>query len=148
MYLPPYSILEKADDYSEYRFVSTGPNGDIVKVILFQSLPIENLYNLSLLDVLPNGKLSDISVSNNNDMPKILATAIRVIVDYTAIFPERMILFQGSDTGRRNALYKRVIEKHFNALKADFNIIGITSDHIEESFDTMNDYVAFLIVRK
>jgi hypothetical protein len=107
MHLPSYKILENADDYSEFKFISKGPKGNIVKVIAFQKLPVANLYNLSLFDIMSDGQLSDTNFSNNNDLRKILATTIQILMDYTEIFPERSIFFQGSDDkGRRTSLYQ------------------------------------------
>jgi len=149
MHLPAYKILESADDYSEFKFVSKGPNGNIVKVIVFQKLPLENLYNLSLLDIMDDGQLSDTNLSNNNDLRKILATTVQVLVDYTEIFPERTIFFQGSDdTGRRTSLYQKAISKYFTTLKKDFDITGITDNDIEEEFEPTKRYIAFLVKRK
>ena len=148
MSLPSYTILEKADDYSEYKFISTGPSGDVVKVIAFQKLPVENLYNLSLLDIMNDGRLSDTNLSNNSDLRKILATTIKTLIDYTEIFPERIIFFQGSDDGRRITLYQKAIAKYYYVLERTFAITGITDAGIEEEFNLQKQYIAFLVKRK
>ena len=149
MHLPSYDILEKADDYSEYKFISNGPNGNIIKLLLFRKLFIETLYNLSLLDVMPDGTLSDTHFSNNNDLRKILATIVKVIMDYTTRFPERQIFFQGSDEhGKRNSLYHKAISKHLFVLERDFYIYGIRDDGYEEVFVSSKEYDAVLVKRK
>ena len=106
MHLPSYEIIERTGDYSEYKFISSGPNGNIVKILIFKRIFVDTLYNLALLDVMDDGTLSDTHLSNNNDLRKILATIVEVIIDYTDEFPERNIYFQGSDDeGRRISLY-------------------------------------------
>lgn len=58
----------------QYEFESVSEEKVVKKVIEYvlidKSIP---LYNLALLDV-SKEEVSDISVSNNNDMPKIMAT--------------------------------------------------------------------------
>lgn len=94
MHLPSYEIIEKASDYSEYKFISSGPNGDIVKILSFKQIFVDSLYNLALSDQLPDGTLSDTHFSNNDDIRKIMATIVEAVIDYTNNFPERMIFFR------------------------------------------------------
>jgi hypothetical protein len=149
MHLPSYEIVEKADDYSEYKFVSVGPNGSITKFIVFKRLFVETLYNLSLLDVMPDGTYSDTHFSNNNDLRKILATILEVVIDYTEKFPDRQIFFQGSDEeGKRISLYHKAISKHLFVLEKEFHIYGIADDGQEERFNPDSRYSAVLVMRK
>ena len=63
---------------------------------------VDSFYNIALLDVMNDGTLSDTHFSNNNDLRKIMATIVEIIIDYTKKYPERTIFFQGSDDeGRR-----------------------------------------------
>ncbi len=149
MNLPSYEILEKADDYSEFKFISTGPNGSIIKFLVFKKLFVETLYNLSLLDVMPDGTYSDTHFSNNNDLRKILATILTAVIDCTAKFPDRQIFFQGSDEeGKRISLYHKAISKHLFVLEKEFYIYGITDDGTEENFNPSKSYTAVLVKRK
>ena len=144
---PSYEIIEIASDFSEYKFISRGPKGDILKLIVFKKIFIESLYNLSLLDVMQDGSLSDTTSSNNDDLRKILSTIIQVIGDYTYRFPERSIFFQGSDDGRRMTLYQKAITNHLFILEPDYLIVGI-KDGKEEDFDPAETYDAILVKRK
>jgi len=148
MHLAFYEIIERTNDYSEYKFVSTGPNGNIWKLLVFKKLFVDKLYNLSLLDVMPDGTLSDSHLSNNNDLRKVLATIVQVIIDYTTQFPDRNIFFQGSDDGRRISLYHKAISKHLFVLDKIFDIYGICDDGGEESFNSAREYTAILVKRK
>jgi len=149
MHLPSYEIIEKADDFSEYKFISTGPNGDILKILSFDKIFIDSLYNLSLVDQLPNGTMSDTHFSNNNDIRKIMATIVEAMIDYTNNFPDRMIFFQGSDEeGRRISLYQRAISNYLFILEKEFDIYGIRNDGTEEKFVSGQEYGAILAKRK
>ncbi len=149
MHLPSYEILERADDYSEYKFVSRGPNGAILKLLVFKKLFIDTVYNLSLLDVMADGSLSDTHFSNNNDLRKILATIVDVVIDYTAKFPDRQIFFQGSDEeGKRISLYHKAISRHLFVLEKEFHIYGLTDEGAEEVFNPAKEYIAVLVKRK
>ena len=155
MHLPTYKIIERSDDLSEFRFISEGPNGMIHKVILFDlleddNMPVRsNLYNIALLDVLPDGSLSDNSLSNNNDMAKILATTVQILIGYTSVFPERTVFIQGSDdAGQRISLYHRAIKNNLFIFEKDFHIEGVIDNERTEKFQPDRKYLAFLVKRK
>ncbi len=155
MHLAGYKIVERASDFSEFHFISNGPNGMIRKVIVFEPLedsylPLgNNLYNIALLDVLPDGTLSDKNLSNNNDLSKILITTVQILAGYTTIFPDRAIFIQGSDeAGQRTSLYHRAIKNNFTVFEHDFDIEGIVSSSVKEKFNPAKKYIAFLVRRK
>jgi len=149
MHLPSYHVLETADDYSEYKFVSIGPKGEIPKAVVFELMfADENIYNVALLDVLPQGA-SDTNVSNNGDMRVILATATQILINYTGAFPERKIFFKGSDEeGKRMAVYHRAIREYYSVLQDTFIIEGFVDENVKELFNPLNSYYAFLVKRK
>jgi hypothetical protein len=45
-----------------------------------------------------DGTLSDTHFSNNNDLRKIMATIVEIVIDYTGKFPERTIFFHTDST--------------------------------------------------
>ena len=69
-----FSILDNAH---RFEFESIGPR-KIRKLVYFDKTDIPNFYNLSLGDQLSNGKVSFITVSNNNDRDKVIATTIQI----------------------------------------------------------------------
>lgn len=151
MHLPSYKVIENADDYSEFKFISKGPKGDVVKLVIFKKYPLLNLYNLSLVDVISDTPkiISDSTFSNNNDLRMILATVVQILIEYTSIFPDRAIFFQGSDEeGRRRMLYHRAISEYYSMLEQYFYIEGITSEYAIEPFNSTGSYEAFLVKRK
>ena len=53
-------------------FISKRPKGNIPKLVLFELLlPDENVYNVALVDVLEENKISGDNVSNNDDIRKV-----------------------------------------------------------------------------
>ena len=150
MHLPSYAIMEISDDHSTYKFVSEGPKGEIVKVIVFSEFfPGGNIYNMALADVLNDDRISDTNISNNSDIRKIFATVARVVMEYTSIYTERTIFFQGSDEeGQRTSVYHRAISQYHHFLENDFDIEGITTDEVKETFNPKGRYEVFLVKRK
>jgi hypothetical protein len=55
-----------------YLFISEGPKGRIIKIVLFQNIG-ENSYNLAFGDF-NGGQVDDEVVSNNRDFVKVLST--------------------------------------------------------------------------
>ena len=150
MNLTSYQVLSKSDDSTEYKFVSIGPKGEITKLIIFEELDLEtNLYNLSLVDLFDDGMMSDSNNSNNGDLRKILVTVAKVLMDYTLIFPERTIYFEGSDDqGKRNAVYNRAISSYLSIFENDLIIKGVTIENVIEMYNPSKRYIAFLVKRK
>lgn len=78
---------------------------------------------------MPHDETSDISASKNNDLKTILATIIKIVIDFLDKKPSSFILFQGSDE-RRQRLYRIVINQELEELQKAFNIFGSISDEI------------------
>jgi hypothetical protein len=150
MHLPSYTISEIAEDHSTYKFFSEGPNGRISKIIIFSEFYAGgNIYNVALGDVMRNDRISDTNVSNNGDIRKIFATVAQVLMDYTSIYPERTIFFQGSDVeGRRISVYHRAISQYYHLLQKELIVEGITNHEVKELFNPNGQYAFFLIRRK
>lgn len=102
-----------------------------------------NVFNLALLDVLPDGETSDISESKNNDIRIILATVIRIISDFFNQNPNVIITFRGNDH-RRQRLYRLVIGRELSVIEAKFRIFGLI-DGVIERFEPDKHYEVFII---
>ena len=150
MHLPSYYFLEVSDHHSVFKFISSGPNGDVIKLIIFTEFnPTRKIYNLALVDVIENDKISDKNLSNNGDIRKILATVAQAIINYTSTFPDRTIYFEGSDEqGKRTSVYNAAIRKYFYILEKDFYIEGYLNEKVKEKFNPLKTYKGFLVKRK
>ena len=104
------------------------------------------LYNLALVDILPNGEVSDLSVSDNKDMPKILATVFQSILYFFEVKPQASIFIQGS-TPSRIRLYQIAISKYLHEFEQKFEIWGFVGNEMELFLKGKN-YEIFVISTK
>ena len=67
MNLPHYNI-RSSSNFELFEFLSRGPNGTIIKQVVFKETSVSGIYNLGFGDKDPKtGTLSDTAVSNNRD---------------------------------------------------------------------------------
>jgi hypothetical protein len=145
-----YDELEVSADSLEYQFWSMGPKGLIKKQIYFESTNMVDVYNLSFGNRNDDGTIDDLTVSDNKDKNKILATVVSAIYDFTNKFPGKRIMFTGS-TLPRTRLYRMAINLYLNVLEIDFEIFGIAKELesiVMLPFEKGVDYLGFIIKRK
>ena len=73
----PFYDFQVLDEAQQFDFESVNKQRTIKKIVRYSATNIENLYNLSLVDILPDGLESDTSVSDNQDMKTVLATVFQ-----------------------------------------------------------------------
>jgi len=144
MNLPQYPLLA-SNDFKQFDFISEGPNGRILKTVLFT--PIEpGLYNLGFGDRDPEtGDIDDLAVSNNGDTATILATVALAVMEFTIHFPQAWVYAKGS-TPARTRLYQRGIRQNWSQIELFFYVRGFASGRWRK-FDASGNYEAFLVVR-
>ncbi|WP_316794104.1 DUF6934 family protein [Pedobacter frigoris] len=135
----------------DFEFFSEGPKGKIKKVVAFtpQNIKIVGriVYNLGFGDLNPNtGDIDDLSVSNNNDRDKVLATVAALTWEFTFHHPYAFVHARGS-TISRTRLYQIAISANLNELKKVFYIYGFKDDEWSE-FEKNVNYVAFIALRR
>lgn len=146
MKLPNYQLKSGAELLS-YEFISEGPNGLIRKRIQFTLINRQEVYNLAFGDQDPvSGQIDDVSVSNNGDSEKVLATVVAAVYAFFDKNPEVWVFASGS-TKARTRLYRIGITRHFDEIKEDFDIYGQVIDDWQP-FEKGKDYQAFLAKRK
>ena len=113
MHLERYSFAIETN-HVNYKFVSEGQKGRIRKNIMFNLIDSEReIYNLAFGDYKEQtNEVDDLSVSNNQDRGKILATVAAAVVDFSEKHPMATIVALGS-TAARTRLYRMGITKHF-----------------------------------
>ena len=138
----------KADTESLFfEFTSVSEEKTISKIITYSPLPDDpEIYNLALGDILLNGEVSDLTVSNNSDMEKVIATVVRTIFNFFEKHPENAIYFKGSSP-ERTRLYRIIISKELNEAQKLFNFYGIINGNLEY-FSQNRPYQAFIITLK
>ena len=146
-----YEELKVSTDALEYRFISSGPKGEIQKLVQFQLTDFPGIYNLSFGDLIGDGTIDDLTITNNKDRNKILATIAFTIYQFTSEFPDSWVFFAGS-TPQRTRLYRIAISLNFHELSIDFEIWGVLRDRkgylTKQIFQKGMNYFGFLIKRK
>lgn len=104
MKLPKYQ-LRADDELAVYRFTSEGPRGLIFKRIQFTLLNQDNVFNLAFGDEHPvSGELDDLTISDNGDSEKVLATVVSAVYAFFDRNPAAWVYLSGS-TRARTRLY-------------------------------------------
>ena len=130
-----------------YEFVSEGPRGAIRKLIEFQETHDPGLFNLAFGDKNPaTGEMDDLSVSDNGDTEKVLATVAAAVYAFCNQFPDAYVYASGS-TKVRTRLYRMGITKHLEHMQQDFDLYGQQGDDFV-GFEPNTEYDGFLAQRK
>jgi hypothetical protein len=147
MELPRYDI-ETSVGSKYFEFVSSGTNGNIVKVVKYVPFPNqEGLFNLGFGDKnIESGELDDLVVSNNGDTDKVLATVAMTIYEFFEEHPYATVYMKGSTSGRTR-LYQISISKFIDLISIDFDIYGELEGEFER-FKKNISYKGFLIQKR
>lgn len=139
--------LNSGDNPWSYRFVSHGFRGAIPKLIQFSLVRADGIYNLAFGDEDPDtGEMNDLSISDNGDIEKVLATVVDAIRDFVNAQPDAVMYFTGS-TLSRTRLYRMAIAKYLLELTADFIILGLINE-VWYDFEKDKNHEAFLAKMK
>jgi hypothetical protein len=174
-----YNVIEERSS-TELRFIffSTGKK-IVTKVIIYtytHQFEDREVYNLGFGDY--NQALDDIQdkvKTNNGDAYKVFSTVLSTIPMFFEIFPNAILMVQGSDSGpdfakecmktcnrrchlschnsdQRVSIYRNFVEKHFIDLGRDYWFLGgFTSTGykmIPERYIPSRKYDAILMFRK
>lgn len=94
-----------------FEFISTGPKGQVKKIIEFSETNVKDVYNLAFGDFdEQTQRISDRVVTNNGDSLKVLATVASSVYAFTTKRPEAWIFATGS-TAVRTRLYRMGADK-------------------------------------
>jgi hypothetical protein len=139
--------LKSGTKLTTFEFISEGPKGRIPKLVQFTPTNYKDLYNLAFGDKdAQTGEINDISISNNGDSEKVLATVVATVIAFTDRYPEASIYATGSSRSRTR-LYRMGITKYLEDARNDFFIYG--QIHNEwEPFVVGENYEAFVVRRK
>ncbi len=139
--------LKAGRNLTTFEFLSEGRKGKILKVIQFQQINLPNLYNLAFGDKNPvTEELDDQVVTDNGDSEKVLATVVAAVYAFADKYPSVWVYATGS-TEARTRLYRMGINKYFDVVEADFDIMGEQQNEWEW-YEKGKDYQAFAIHRK
>jgi len=141
----PFYDFKILDNAFRYDFVSIGKT-TINKTIIYQKTTIDNLYSLSMGDLLDDGTLDFETRSNNGDRDTILATVIKTLQQFLQQYPKSSVGFTGSSPARTR-IYQILINKELNEISETFVVYGYDSNGLEE-FSLNKNYSGFVISLK
>lgn len=140
-----YYPVSASEDFLRFDFDSVGPRGIIRKAIIYSPLPSNpDVYNLGFGDLLADGGIDDLVVSDNGDMEDVLGTVARTIELFLRNYPTRKIFLTGS-TDIRTRLYRIAIAKSLTIIADSFHILGIRNEGVEPFVKGVK-YEGFLIM--
>ena len=117
-------------------------------MVRYTEINVRNIYNLGFGDKDPqSGYIDDLSITNNNDSQKVLATVARTLYVFTEQYPDAIVFAMGS-TVARTRLYRMGITNNLAAIEEDFDIFGLTMDEEWEPFRKNVTYHGFSVRRK
>ena len=131
-----------------FEFISEGPKGLIHKMVEYTETGQKNVFNLAFGDYDRTTKsIDDLSITNNGDSLKVLATVASTVYAFTEKYPASWIFATGS-TSARTRLYRMGITNNLAEIQADFMVFGLrVEDNEWEEFIVGEDYDAFLITK-
>ncbi len=145
--LDNYYKVETSADFKIFEFLSIGNKGNIPKVVRYTEINVKGFYNLGFGDKdLKTGFISDISVTNNGDSQKVLATVAATLYAFIDEHPGAIVIATGSSEARTR-LYRMGITNNLEKIERDFFIFGLTNTNWEP-FRKNITYGAFLVYRK
>jgi|GEM_PF-5546426 len=123
-----------------------GKQGNVLKLTAFQRMQ-EHLYNMALVDYdLETEEGNDSIVTNNQDMPKVLATVARILFDFLTCLPHVAVLIEANSEIKKK-LYNRLIKNNLQSIPIDCEVLGVLPNEETELF-AENDYHAIIIRNK
>ncbi|MDZ7933632.1 MAG: hypothetical protein U5M51_01380 [Emticicia sp.] len=130
-----------------FEFQSVSERKIVNKIVVYSPFPDNpQLFNLALGDILENGEVSDLTVSNNADMEKVIATIVQTMFCFFEKYPECFVYFKGS-TPERTRLYRIIISRELEEANRTFQIYGIIDSEITV-FERNCSYDSFVLALK
>ena len=140
--------VKTAPDLTSFEFDSVGPKGTVSKVVRYTEINLRSFYNLGFGDKDElTGFVSDLTVTNNNDSQKVLATVAATLYAFMEAYPDATVIATGS-TEARTRLYRMGIANNLETIEVDFEVLGLTAESEWEPFCKNTMYGAFLVTRK
>jgi hypothetical protein len=144
----PKYLYKTEKEFTIYEFVSEGPKGTIAKMVEYTETATEGVFNLAFGDYDKITKsINDLSVTNNGDSLKVLATVASTVYAFFDNHPNAYIIATGS-TNVRTRLYRMGITNNLTEITEDFIVYGLTEKGTWDEFEVGEDYEAFLITKK
>ncbi|GAB2565985.1 DUF6934 family protein [Spirosoma areae] len=142
MNFPPY-LFDHSPNGLVYAVESTSSKRTIQKYVIF-TLIKPSCYNLALVDLDEDGQLSDTTISNNQDMERVLSTVIQIIATSLKENMGTEVVFSGS-TPERTRLYRLIINKYSGEVANTMLVHGVLANQKREIFQPNRPYISFVL---
>jgi hypothetical protein len=140
---PSYEVATSTDALC-FDFESISAEKIIQKQVRFTAFPdAPTVFNMALIDIVNGGTDSDLTVSNNQDMRKVLATVGKCLIAFFDIYPRAVVVFSGS-TQSRTRLYRVAITQNLSLIDTVWEVLGFQNDTFEP-FVPNQPYQSFAI---
>ncbi len=144
----PKYLYKTEEHFVIYEFISEVPKGRILKMVEYTETATKGVYNLAFGDYdKVTNTINDLSVTNNGDSLKVLATVASTVYAFLDKHPNAYIVATGS-TSIRTRLYRMGITNNLAEIKEDFIVYGLSDNGTWDEFVVGEDYEAFLITKK
>lgn len=141
-----YPVNTGKDDMT-FEFTSEGRFGKVEKMVVYMASSTPGFYNLGFGDKNPiTGRIDDMTVTNNGDSKKVLATVAYTLYDFTDSYPSANIIAKGA-TMARTRLYRMGIANNYEMIKDDFKILGF-KNNVWLPFQKNIQFDQFLVKRR
>jgi len=118
-------LYKSEEQLTFFEFISEGSKGRIKKVVQYSETSTKNVFNLGFGDLDEKTKgIDDLSVTNNGDSLKVLATVASTVYAFIEKHPEAWILATGS-TSVRTRLYRMGITNNLAEITEDFKSLWL-----------------------
>lgn len=113
--------------------------------MIFTEFPQRNrVFNLALVDILPNGDISDIASGENSlDLKKVMATVAECIRLFLDKRPDAEIQIQ-ANTPAKNRLYRIIIGRELSNIEKYYEIYG-SNGAFAEPFAANRVYMVYTL---
>ncbi|QRR02106.1 DUF6934 family protein [Dyadobacter sandarakinus] len=129
---------------TRFCFESVGKGKTVQKLVVYTLLTKDPpLYNLALGDSEDGNDFDDEVITNNGDMPKVIATVIRTLLKMLAKHQNASVYLAGNSRAKTR-LYRIIINRKLAELKKYYEIYGV-EDLEPEIYIPGKEYRAFII---
>jgi hypothetical protein len=130
---------------TRFRFTSTGPKGDIEKIIEYRKFQ-KKRWNLAFGDVQENDWTDNI-ISDNDDMRIILQTVANTVHLFIETHPDQEVFIEPLDR-QRKILYNRIFQQKWVEIDALFSVKGKIGVNDFEDYTPQKVFDFFVITQK
>lgn len=139
----PLTIIEP----NLFTFTSQGKKGTILKALVFEEVDL-NEYNLALIDYIEDTESwSDMAITNNGDVSKIMKTVLIGILDFLQKNPRAIIAVEGN-TRIKILFYNRIFKTYYSEYRHIIHVSSEKTDKLSHECIFDKVYSIFYICKK